>query len=376
MRVFFSSEIWATQRRGGISRVFLALADELHRSQDVRVRLVAPVHRNDPLARSPLRRGLHVPRTLDGRGAGRAARRLGRMADARAWRAAIDGGAIWHATYLDVPERCDAGVPVVVSVWDLIHDEMPMHFPDAAEVIRRKRRAYERADRLVAISADVRTRLLDRYDIDPGRVDVVRLGVDPAVFRPVAGVALRTPYVLHVGDRHGYKDFSTALAAIRQLREAKLDVHLVAFGGGPPTPSERQTVASLGLSNHVRFTTGEDDSLARHYSSALALVVPSRCEGFGLPVVEAMACGCPVVAAAAGAVPEVSAGAAELVPPGDVEAFAAALTNVITDDAVADRRRRAGRARAAELTWSATAAGMVDAYRAARGESSVRVGGT
>ncbi len=109
-----------------------------------------------------------------------------------------------------------------------------------------------------------------------------------------------------------------------------------------------------------------DDDLDALYRTAAVLALPSRYEGFGLPVVEAMARGCPVVCSDAACLPEVAGGAAELVPVGDVAALADALGGVLDDDARRDRLVAAGRARAAAFTWAASAEAHARAYRAAQ----------
>jgi glycosyltransferase involved in cell wall biosynthesis len=212
------------------------------------------------------------------------------------------------------------------------------------------------------VSEFARSELTDLLGLDPDAVTVVPGGVDPR-FRPEADAAtaraalgIDRPYVLCVASHTARKNL-TALAPAAQALEPE-GIEVVVAGGHRPQFAAEPGLDGLRLLGHV-----DDALLPGLYAGAEAFALPSRYEGFGLPVLEAMAAGTPVVAAATAALPDTCGGAARLVPP-DGEAFATALTGLLGDRAERARLRSAGLERATAFTWERTARG-VDAVVAA-----------
>jgi glycosyltransferase involved in cell wall biosynthesis len=208
-----------------------------------------------------------------------------------------------------------------------------------------------RARRIVTVSEFSRGELTELLHVDPGRVTVIPGGVGerftPGAEPPRDALSLPRPYVLCVASHTARKNLAALVPAARALAAEGIDV--VVAGGHRPQFAREKGLEALRLLGHV-----DDALLPGLYAGAAAFALPSSYEGFGLPVLEAMAAGTPVVAAAVGALPETCGDAAVLVEP-DGETFAAALAALLGDDAELERLRAAGLARAAGFTWDATA---------------------
>jgi alpha-1,3-rhamnosyl/mannosyltransferase len=224
-----------------------------------------------------------------------------------------------------------------------------------------------RARAITVPSEFVKGTVVNAFRYPPERVVVVPHGVDPRRLPPPIDGAGRV--VLYPAITHPHKNHVTLLRAVAALGPGYDDVHLVLLGGDGTAAAEvTAEIERLGLGGRVvrpgRVPDAERDAWL---ATATVLAFPSRYEGFGAPVLEAMAAGCPVVAADATALPEVTGGAAVLVDPTAVDAWAAALARLLDDE---DERRRlavAGRERAAALTAAASARRLVAAYRLATG---------
>jgi glycosyltransferase involved in cell wall biosynthesis len=245
--------------------------------------------------------------------------------------------------------------PTVVTLHDVQHRDLPEFFGPARRSFRRL--AYDRAARsaaaVIVTSEFVRGRARDALDLDPSRIHVVPLAIDHTVFRPE--IEEREPMILYPARGWPHKNHARLFQAYTSLRETRPQLRLVLTGGGlerlEPVPEGVEILGEVSASQ-----------LASLYRRAACLVYPSLYEGFGIPPLEAMACGCPVAASNAGAIPEVCGDAAVLFDPTDVEAMAAAMLEA---DARRDELSTLGLKRAAEFTWDETARRHEDVYRTA-----------
>ena len=271
-----------------------------------------------------------------------------------------------------VPARSIA-TPLVVTVHDVLAWEHP-GWMSRANVLQHRlvlQRVLPRSAVVLTSSEFTRGVLLERFGLAPERVVVAPLGVDP-VFSPGPGgvEGVDGPYLVAVGTLQPRKDLETAVEAFELLAREGFPHALVVAGARGWRDEEtvaRLRASSYGERIHLLGRVG-DDLLVRALRGADALVFASRYEGFGLPPLEAMACGTPVVAARATSVPEVTGGAAPLVAPGDARGFADALAGLLRDDAGRLALRERGLRRAAGFTWARHADITVAAYaRAAAG---------
>ncbi|MHB8682273.1 MAG: glycosyltransferase family 4 protein [Acidimicrobiales bacterium] len=250
--------------------------------------------------------------------------------------------------------------PAAITVHDLSFLLLPeLEDPLDGWVLRRLvPGALRRAALVLTVSERSRDDILEHYEVDPDRVVVTYNGVDD-VFTPDGPRPQRPPYLLFVGALRPRKDPLGALEAFRRLGD---DFELVMVGPDKGQLADVQrTIGALGLQERVAIVGHVDrDELVRLYRGAACLLFPSRYEGFGLPALEAMACGTPVVTTTAGSLPEIVGDAAVVVPPGDPEALAAGIATALSER---DRLVPAGLARAATFTWTAMVEATAAAYR-------------
>ncbi len=265
--------------------------------------------------------------------------------------------------------------PVVLTVHDLAIRRLPGAFPPVNRSVGWLLWSFlaRRADRYIAISEATRNDLLRWLGPPPERVSVVHHGVGGA-FREVVPADVdrvrrthdvRAEYFLAVGTIEPRKNLARILDALRMARANGRAAHLVVVGApGWNRAQVREQLASATLGSAVHFLGRvPDEDLAALYGGAVGLVYPSLYEGFGLPVLEAMACGCPVITSARGGLAEAAGDAAQLVDPLSVEDISVAMQSLLTDSNCRARLIERGRLHAARFTWRRAAEQSVEVYR-------------
>lgn len=235
--------------------------------------------------------------------------------------------------------------------------------------------SVRRADLILADSESTREDLVELLHVPEECIRVVYPGVEERLQAPVeeadvarvlARYGLRRPYLLGLGTLQPRKNFSRLIRAYHLLRQERRVPHLLVIAGGRGWLDDDiyATIEALGLHEEVRITGFvEDHDLPALYAGADAFAFPSLYEGFGIPILEAMACGTPVVTANVSSMPEAGGDAALYVAPEDVEGLAEALWRLIDDRALVDDLVRRGRARVGEFSWRAAAQSLLAAYR-------------
>jgi glycosyltransferase involved in cell wall biosynthesis len=265
--------------------------------------------------------------------------------------------------------------PVVVTIHDVSYERHPEWYPYRSDRLRRAfyRASARSATRVVTDSQFSAAEIHAAYGIPLDRIAVVPLGV-VARFDEGAAIAsgLERPFVLHVGDLHQRRNLGVVLDAVLALRRqggATANLVLALAGVDRGLVTDLQASATAAGAPEVVQALGivSDARLDALYRDAAALVYPSLYEGFGLPVLEAMARGTAVVAARASSVPEVLGDAGVLVEPADTGAWIASLGAIIEDGARRGALQAAGRARAATFTWARTAQATYEVYLQAMG---------
>ena len=283
-------------------------------------------------------------------------------------RAGLD---LLHGMHLVGPVA--SACPFVVTVHDLSFLFYPQNFRSLKRLYLRTvtRWSVQHAQRVITISENTKRDVMRVYGISPEKVDMIYYGLDP-IFRPLPDEqvaefrsrrGLPERFLLFVGTLEPRKNVARLVEAYARLPKPRPALMLVG-GKGWLYDEIFARVEALDLSGEVIFAgyvPGED--LPWWYNAADLFVYPSVYEGFGLPPLEAMACGTPVVASNASSLPEVVGEAGQLVPPDDTTALTEVLGQVLADAALRESMRQAGLAQAAKFSWPMAAAQTVGTYR-------------
>ena len=358
MRVALDEQIFAIQPYGGISRMFAEIARQFAGGAIADVDLLplrAPIVNryilDDPVLSNRLHaRPARSPWTS-------LARYMSRM------RTTTQADIVHNTFYLPhglVPTR---GAKRIVTVHDMIPELLP-HSRRRLDWLTLKQRYVNAADHIICVSEATKQDLIKVYGPPKAPISVVHHGVD-ARFHPDVPRADFLPerYVLHVGHRLHYKDADVYFRAFARVAEADSTLQLLCVGGDGLSERESQRLVELGIRERVSQRYLPDDLMASAYAHAEAFVFPSHFEGFGLPALEAMACGTPVVLAAATSLPEVGGDAADYYEPGSDADLARVLSGLLVDEERKRILRAKGFERAAAFTWPLAAERTAEVYR-------------
>jgi len=364
--IVFDSQIFALQQFGGISRYVCALAEHLVKRDGVDAQIWAPLHLNQYLralkaSANVAVRGLYLP-AIPRLGQGLAALNqalfpvcsMGRCPD------------IVHETYYSATPLYKGRAARVLTVYDLIHERFPQSFLPSDPVIKNRKAAIERADHLICISESTRRDLLETYQMPESKVSVTYLGYDalPASSLKASALVGVRPYLLYVGGRHGYKNFDGLLAAYARCRARQEGVRIVCFGGGVLTATEKISMRKHQLQeDEVVQVGGTDERLGALYAGAVALVYPSKYEGFGIPPLEAMSLGCPVICSNTSSIPEVVGSAGAYFDPNAVESIQQTLDQVLLSPTRKKELSVLGNTQVRLFSWARCATQTLAVYR-------------
>lgn len=302
---------------------------------------------------------------------------------------------IWHRAQLPLPVELITGPLTLYHATDFVlppvrrhtttivqvHDLSFLRVPEAAPpaliawLERMVPASVRRADHVLAVSHATRQDLIDLFGVVPhSKVSVLHSGVDSR-FRPMSAVdqqAVRRkyglgdwPFILSVGTMQPRKNFGRIVTSLARLRENGHDLHLVIAGGqGWLSDPFHEQLRDSGIGDFVHLVGYvADEDLPALYSAARVFAFPSLYEGFGFPVLEAMACGVPVVTSNLSSLPEVAGDAALLIDPYDSAALADALERLVVDNELRRQLVLAGHAQAGRFTWARTARELLQVYQ-------------
>ncbi len=196
--------------------------------------------------------------------------------------------------------------PFVLTVYDMIHEVFPQYFLEDLYTVKNKKILIEKANKIIVISESTKKDIIKFYpDIDATKIEIIYLAQSIDTINSVK-VDLPKKYILFVGNRDIYKNFIFFIKAIASTLRENRDLFVVCAGGNHFHSKEKKLLEELDIFKQVIQQNFEDNELSYYYSNAQCFVFPSEYEGFGIPVLESMACGCPVILANHSSFPEVA----------------------------------------------------------------------
>lgn len=255
-------------------------------------------------------------------------------------------------------------VPIVLTVWDFIHEIFSDDIDPQGNFAEQKRQAILGSQAIICISEHTKRDLLDRFPIAEARVHVTPLATDLSLRYAYGDEHTPDqPYFLYVGGRNSYKNFRQFVSAFAKLLPDKLDLKLCVVGA-PFNQQEQSWLDELNIRASVEhYGYASDTHLAKLYRCSTALVYPSLYEGFGIPPLEALACGTVAIACNSSSLPEVVGNAGILVDTAKVDELVDAMQFVLDHPAERDRLITAGLQQAKQFSWEKTAQQTVEVYR-------------
>ena len=362
--IAYDPQIFCSQTHGGISRYFCEIASRIGRLPDAQTTIVSPLHINSHLMTMPgnLVSGFKLPQTRFTRSP---LRKLAMLIGDRILRSMNPD--IIHETYYYPRHIGPRSARRVLTIYDMIHEKFASDFHTSDKTSSYKALAATRADHIICISESTRRDVVEILGVPIDQTSVIHLGYGlmecDSEISEAPKLSPKSPFLLYVGNRGGYKNFLMLLRALANSKQLRTQFRLICFGGGAFSGAEIKAIRSCGLgTDQVIHLGGHDRVLANLYRKASAFIYPSLYEGFGIPPLEAMSFGCPVVCSNTSSIPEVVGNAGEYFDPRNPESMRLAIERVLASNEVQEDLRVKGRLRLTAFSWDRCAAETLETY--------------
>ena len=353
MNILFDNQIFTLQKFGGISRYFYELMKELNGYAKCKLPLI--VSNNVYLSQKHLS---FFPNS-DSKGTMRIMSLLNKCS----FVCEVKKGKwdIIHPTYYNpFFLKYTNHAPFVVTIHDMIQEK----FNFDKITVDNKKRYITQADKIIAISENTKKDIIEIYGIDPDKIDVIYHGhsVDPEIEQKVEN--LPSNYVLFVGQRYSLKNFIRFVEAMCGIIKKYPEYHIVCTGL-PFTPEEKKMLSDYGIAKQTQQYFVNEKELTYLYKNATAFAFPSVYEGFGIPILEAFACGCPVALSNTSCFPEIAKDAGAYFDPLMAEDIERVLLQLIEDTSYREKCVMLGYQRLKNFSWKKMAQETLQTYHKA-----------
>lgn len=357
MKVFYDHQIFSWQKYGGISRYFTELMAHL---EDFGITYENSLLLSDNIHIKLLKKcsnGVSLPQFKGKIRTYNAINKINSINKIR--KSEFD---IFHPTYYDPYFLKYLKGPFVLTVHDLTHERYPQLFPKKDNTISLKRDIITKANRIIAVSNNTKKDLIELYNIPDDKIDVIYLGYSFNDLITETVHHLPNHYILFVGQRDGYKNFSTFLKAFAYINKRKPDVHLICTGTNF-TIQELKLIKSLKLDDRITSMFVSDSQLNYLYKKALCFVYPSLYEGFGIPILESFALSCPVALSNASCFPEIAQNGGSYFDPTQPNNIGECVLQILNDNVYRQMLITEGHKLLLKYSWKKMTEEIAEVYR-------------
>ncbi|NJN02348.1 MAG: glycosyltransferase family 4 protein [Leptolyngbyaceae cyanobacterium SL_1_1] len=361
MRILYDGLVYAVQPAGGINRYFKNLIAHLPDNIQPTLTLCKPLSVDYPAHTNlKIKTNSQLESLPD---------RLSLLLARLYFRNTIDftNFNVIHPTYYCLFSRQklkEIKIPIVLTVWDMIHEIFSEEIDPKGYHIQMKQQAILAADAILCISENTKKDLMERYPISEDRIRVTYLASEIDIHMSYGNeIVPCQSYFLYVGKRSGYKNFDCLLEAFAKSVSVKSNLSLCVVGS-PFSKAEKEKISALKLWSYIEhYGYVNDLHLAKLYRCSRGLVYPSRYEGFGIPPLEAMACGTVVVAANCSSLPEVVGNSGILFNPNSASDLADIMLSLVSNSTKRTSLIESACRRAKLFSWEKTTAQTAKSYQ-------------
>lgn len=369
MKLLFDTQVFDWQINGGISRYFVELMNRLEGNPEIEILFSCTHSYNTYLQGTKWLK--HKPKFMKTNFKGKLSlvKKVNQVVNRNFSNQLLrqKGQDLFHPTYYD-PYFLNqiAEKPFILTVYDLTIEKFNDKTSLTKQVLAWKKELISKAHHIIAISENTKNDIISYYNIEPNKITTIYLagGFDFDVKnKKLVDEELSTDYILYVGSRSGYKNFDTFLIEISNLLQ-KYNLKLIVAGGGQLNAAEMVLINSLNINQKVELHPQvSDQQLASLYKEAMVFVFPSLYEGFGIPVLEAMQCGCPTLLSNNSSLPEVGSKAAVYFDPFLKGNLGKKLEEIVLDKSLRDKMRVSGLEQSLKFNWQNTADKHLEVYK-------------
>lgn len=362
MTIRYDYQIFCEQPYGGISRYFYELIYRLQQKPSIHIQL--DILSADNIFLEQLK-GKNFWNEIHFKGKKDLNRLLSNAYDSFASR--MQPFDVFHPTYYSGSSLSRTGdKPLVITIHDMIDERFHHGLSFYEEIIALRAKHIQQATKIIAVSENTRKDLIELCGVNPEKIETIYHG--NSFFtnqeRRSLPAIIQHKYILYTGKRYAYKNFDRMLQSLIPIMQEDQSLHLVCAGGGAFKNTELNQLTQLKLTDRVIYKPiHSDDQLAALYNHAEMMVYPSLYEGFGLPIIEAFACGCPVVTSAGSSTGEIAGEAAVLINPNETEDMTHKISKVLFDLALQKQLVDLGHNRAHLFNWDKTANQTLKLYQ-------------
>jgi len=372
MKILYDHQIFSTQKWGGISRYFTELLKEYSKNDDIEYDLSLQYTGNHYLLENArlgsFEKDIYTDsflKNINFKGKTTFYRLMGKIGLAkcpyvineRYSISKISKGNydIFHPSYYDnYFIKYLEKKPFVLTVYDMMHEIYASNYFKLSKMfVEIKKNLIKRSTHIIAISENTKNDIKTMYGIEDNKITTVYLGNSlQAEHLRIEEPIVKGKYILYVGERSKYKNFENFIMSISSLLQKEKDLSVVCAGSVSFSKREIDFFEKMGLQNQISHKTiNKDTILVNLYSNALCFVFPTLYEGFGIPVLEAFACGCPVVVSNTSSLPEVAGDAALYFDPDNTDSIRSALEKIVYNSSIAQELKSKGYIQLKNFSW-------------------------